>query len=194
MRILIVLAHPKPDSFNAALCGALCAGLAEAGHQTDIADLYAEGFDPVLRGPELDTLGTGHPLSDVAVYQNRILQAQALAFVFPVWWFGVPAILKGFVDRVFQEEFAFRFTSDRGVRGLLHHEKALVIRTAGASASFYRLFRFGRPLEKTFDEWTLRTCGVRTVRNVFFHDVLNVSDAARLRYLERVRRLGRDYF
>jgi NAD(P)H dehydrogenase (quinone) len=194
MRILIVLAHPKPDSFNAALCRAFCEGLHEAGHETDIADLYVEAFDPVLSGSELDTLGTGRPHGGVATYQKRILQAQALAFIFPVWWFGVPAILKGFVDRVFQEGFAFRFTADGRVRGLLPHAKAVVICTAGASASLYRLFRFGRPLEKTFGQWTLKTCGIRTVLHMRFHNVLSAGDAARARYLKKVKQLGLKFF
>jgi NAD(P)H dehydrogenase (quinone) len=194
MHILIVLAHPRPASLNAAVCDALCSGLRETGHTIDLADLNAEGFDPVLRGPELDQLGAGPPGKDVAAYQQRMLRADALAFIFPVWWFGLPAILKGFIDRVFQEGFAFRFTSRGRVRGLLAHKSALVICTAGASSSLYRLFRFSRPLEKTFVEWTLKTCGIRTVRQVIFHDVKNVSAAARARYLKQARRLGREYF
>ena len=194
MRVLIVLAHPKSDSFNAAVCGALCDGLAQAGHQPDMADLYAEGFDPVLRGSELATLGTGRPLPDVAEYQERIRQAQALAFVFPIWWFGAPAILKGFVERVFQEEFAFRFTASGKIQGLLPHEKALVICTSGVSAALYRLFRFGRPLEKSFDEWTLKICGIHRVRRIMLHDVLTADDSTRARYLERIRRVAGDFF
>ena len=194
MRILIVLAHPKSDSFNAAVCAALCEGLQAAGHEIDIADLNSEGFNPVLRGPELDRFGSGPPLDDVVGYQQRILRADALAFVFPVWWFGLPAILKGFVDRVFQEGFAFRFTEDDKVRGLLRHKKALVIGTAGASATLYRVFRFGRPLEKTFGEWTLKMCGIRAVRHVLLYDVVTIDTATRKRYLEKVRRLGSRYF
>ncbi len=194
MRVFVVLAHPAPDSFNAALCSELCAGLREAGHEADVADLYAERFDPVLGGPELATLGTGRPLPDVAAYQERILRAEALAFVFPVWWFGVPAILKGFVDRVFQEEFAFRFTSGGRVKGLLHHKKALVVCTTGVSRPLYRLCRFGRPLEKAFDDWTLGICGVGNVRHVVFYGVPDAADATRARYLKEVRRLGRRYF
>jgi NAD(P)H dehydrogenase (quinone) len=194
MRILIVLAHPKSDSFNAAVCAALCEGLRAAGHEIEIADLNAEGFNPVLRGPELDKFGTGPPLEDVVCYQQRLLRADALAFVFPVWWFGLPAILKGFVDRVLQEGFAFCFTENGKVRGLLPHKKALVIATAGASAALYRLFRFGRPLEKTFGEWTLKMCGIRAVRHVLLHDVVNIDSAARARYLKKVRQLGFRYF
>lgn len=194
MRILIVLAHPKSDSFNAAVCAALCESLRAAGHEIDIADLNREGFHPVLRGPELEELGTAPPLEDVRRYQQRILSADALAFIFPVWWFGLPAILKGFVDRVFREGFAFQFTKGGRVHGLLRHKKALIIGTAGASAALYRLFRFGGPLEKTFGEWTLKMCGVRAVRQVLLHDVVNTNDAARERYLKKVRQLGLRYF
>ncbi len=194
MRILIVLAHPGSDSFNAAVCAALSAGLRAAGHEIDVADLNAEGFDPVLRGPELKTIGAGTPLADVIRYQQRILRADALAFVFPVWWFGLPAILKGFVDRVFQEGFAFRFTGSGKVRGLLPHKKALVIGTAGAPAALYRLCRFGKPLERAFGEWTLKMCGIRAVRYVLLYDVVNTDAAARERYLQKVRLLGLRYF
>jgi NAD(P)H dehydrogenase (quinone) len=194
MHVMVVLAHPRLDSLNAAVCEALCDGLRETGHTIDLADLNAEGFDPVLRGPELDQLGTGPSCKDVVAYQKRVLLADALAFIFPVWWFGLPAILKGFIDRVFQEGFAFKFTSRGRACGLLAHKNALVICTAGASSSLYRLFRFGRPLEKTFVEWTLKTCGIRTVRQVIFHDVKNVNAATRARYLKQVKRLGREFF
>ncbi len=194
MRIFVVLTHPNPESFNAALCAELCAGILEAGHETDVADLHAEGFEPVLGRAELETIGTGRPLPDVAAYQVRILRADALAFLFPVWWFGVPAMLKGFIDRVFQEGFAFRFASGGRVKGLLRHEKALVLCTTGMSRPLYRLYRFGRPLEKTFDDWTLRICGVRDVRRVVYYSVAGVTDTTRARYLKEARRLGREYF
>jgi len=194
MRVLVILAHPKADSFNAALCTALCDGLRDAGHEADIADLYAEGFDPVLRGPELAPPG-GHRLPRVvADYQRRILCAHALAFVYPVWWFGTPAMLKGFVDRVFREDFAFRFTASGRVRGLLRQEKALVICTTGVTEALYRLFHYGRPAEKTFDAWTLKSCGIRRVKRILLHDVVNADEATRAGYLQHVRQLGREYF
>ena len=194
MRIFVVLVHPKADSFNAALCAALCDGLRDAGHEADVADLYAEGFDPVLRGPELTPPGIGRLPRDVTDYQRRILRAHALAFVYPVWWFGTPAMLKGFVDRVFREDFAFCFTAGGRVRGLLLHEKALVICTTGVTESRYRQFHYGRPMERAFDAWTLRGCGVRQVKRVLLHDVVDADDATRTGYLLRVRQLGREYF
>jgi len=194
MRIFVVLAHPNADSFNAALCAALRDGLHDAGHEADVADLYAEGFDPALREPELRPPGASPLMRDVADYQRRILRAHALAFIHPVWWFGTPAMLKGFVDRVFREGFAFRFTASGQVRGLLHHRKALVICTTGVTGSLYRLLHYGRPLTKTFDTWILKSCGVRQVKRILLHDVVNADDATRQGYLLRVRLLGRRYF
>jgi len=169
-------------------------GLLDVGHEVDVADLYAEGFDPLLRGPELDTLGSGRPLPDVAAYQERILKSQALAFVFPLWWFGIPAILKGFIERVFQEEFAFRIISTARVQGLLKHRKALILCTTGASAHVYKFLRFEPPLKKIFGEWTLKSCGIHNIRHVVFYDILNASDARRSRYLDQAHQLGQRYF
>jgi len=194
MRILVILAHPKRDSFNAALQKAVCEGLRAAGHLTDVIDLYAEGFDPVMRGAELDALGTGRPPADTAAYQRRILQSQGLVLVFPVWWFGIPAILKGFIDRVFEEGFAFRFESDGSVRGLLTLKKALVLSTTGAGASPYRRFGFARPLKDAFDEWTLKLCGLRTVRHIFFYGAPTIQPAARAEYLRKAKKLGLTFF
>lgn len=194
MRVMVILAHPNQSSFNAALVSALVAGLEEAGHEPDVADLCAEGFNPVMAANELETLGTGDSLEDVRSYQKRLLAAQGLAFVFPVWWFGLPAVLKGFVDRVFQENFAFRFGPGGMPEGLLPAHKALVLNTAGTGPRLYKTFGFGKPMVKTFDEWTLKVCGLRHVRRVTFHEVVTCADEVRRGYLDEARQLGREFF
>jgi NAD(P)H dehydrogenase (quinone) len=194
MRIMVVLAHPNPSSFSAALMRALVSGLEEAGHEADLADLCAEGFDPVMGAKELETLGDGDPSDDVRSYQERLLAAHGLAFVFPVWWFGPPAILKGFVDRVFQENFAFRFGAGGMPEGLLPARKALVLNTAGTGAVLYKTFGFGKPMAKTFDEWTLKICGIKEIRHVIFHEVVTCAGTIRQGYLHEARNLGREFF
>ena len=194
MRVLLVLAHPRGDSFNAAVAKALSDGLEEGGCRVDLADLYTEGFRPGLSAEDLATFEAKDTPPDVASYQDRVRAAQGLAFVFPVWWFGQPAMLKGFFDRVFFENFAFRFTPNGAVEGLLSHRKALVVNTAGAKEDFYKAFGFDGPLRKTLDEWTLKICGVREVEHVIFHDVVNTTDAVRHSYLEKARTLGRTFF
>ncbi len=194
MRVLVLLAHPKPDSFNAALLKEFVGGLVEAGHEPDVADLYGEDFRPALGAEDLACMGAEAPDPAVRSYQERILAAQGLAFVFPVWWFGPPAMLKGFVDRVFQENFAFRFKEGGLVEGLLHHRRALVLNTTGASALMYRTFGFGDPLRKSFCDWTLRFCGIKEVEQILFHEVVNTDDATRAAYLLEARWLGREFF
>ena len=194
MRILVVFAHPRRDSFNGALLDALVEGLAEGGHAPDVADLYAEGFDPRLGAQELPRMGSGRPEPEVAHYQRRLLAAEGLAFVFPVWWFGPPAILKGFVDRVFEENVAFRFNGRRWAEGLLPARRALVLSTTGAGGALYRALRLAGPMQKTLGEWTLRACGVKQVKQELFHEVVTTDDATRRRFLDRARRLGRTYF
>ncbi len=194
MRVLVILAHPSRESFNGALSAALRDGLLAAGHKAELLDLYAERFNPVLGKSELETLGSDRPLKDVAACQQRIKAANGVAFIFPVWWFGVPAILKGFIDRVFQEGFAYRFNVDGSVKGLLRIKRALILCTTGASADRYRLAGFGRPLRKSLDDWALRMCGIQDVKNVFFYDVVSTDNKMRQRYLKKAQLLGRTFF
>jgi len=194
VRILLVLSHPRADSFNAAVAAALKGSLEGEGHEVDLLDLHGEGFRPEMRPEDLEAVATGRFAPDVAALQARVSAAAGLAFVFPVYWFGPPAMVKGFVDRVFFEGFAFRFLPGGRVKGLLHQERALVLCTAGASALLYRTFGFHRPMRKVLVDWTLRMCGVQTVRLEIFHGVTEASDARRKGYLDEARRLGRAFF
>lgn len=194
MRVLVVLAHPRPDSFNHALARELCAGLGESGHEADLADLYAEGFRPELDAEDFRLFGDGGAPPDIRTYQERVSSARALAFVFPVWWFSPPAMLKGFVERVLFEGFAFRFGRGGRVVGLLSHERALVLNTGGASSAMVQLFGFSKPMDQTFCEWTLKFCGVKEVRRVLLSGVVDASEAERGRHLAEARRLGREFF
>lgn len=108
-KFLVVYAHPVRDSLAAALRDAVADGLAEAGHTVDIVDLYEDNFQPVLSAEERTAyMEPGYaPAADVAGYCDRLKAADGLVFVFPQWWFAMPAILKGFVDRVFVPGVAF---------------------------------------------------------------------------------------
>ncbi len=194
MRILLVLSHPRADSFNASVAAALRESLESEGHEVDLLDLHREGFRPEMRPEDLEAAATGRFAPDVAALQARVSAAGGLAFVFPVYWFGPPAMVKGFVDRVFFEGFAFRFLPGGRVKGLLRQERALVLCTAGASALLYRTFGFHRPMRKILVDWTLRMCGIKTVRMEIFHEVTEVTDARRREYLDEVKRLGRTFF
>lgn len=111
MRVLVVFAHPVENSFSAALHRMVLETLRASGHEVDDIDLYADGFDPRLSREEWltyhDVEVNRKPVND---YVERLLAAEALVLVFPVWNFGYPAILKGFFDRVFMPGVSFRMS------------------------------------------------------------------------------------
>jgi NAD(P)H dehydrogenase (quinone) len=95
---LWVIAHPDPQSLNARLCSVGVAALQDAGWTVDVSDLYAAGWDPVL-------VEEGGP--DVEAEQRKLRRAELLVVQFPLWWYSMPAMLKGWIDRVFEAGFAY---------------------------------------------------------------------------------------
>ncbi|HYU12949.1 MAG TPA: NAD(P)H-dependent oxidoreductase [Stellaceae bacterium] len=135
MRILVVHAHPLRDSFTAVLRDAIVAKLREGGHEVDECDLYGEGFDPVLTAEERRAYNTTQPdMAAVEPYVARLRAAEALVFCFPTWWYGMPAILKGWFDRVWVTGVAFTLPEGGGaIRPALHNvRKFAVVTTYGS--------------------------------------------------------------
>jgi NAD(P)H dehydrogenase (quinone) len=135
MRVLVVYAHPLSDSFAAALHATIVRRLRDAGHDVDDCDLYAEGFDPVLTAPERRAYNTAYPdLTAIASHVARLRAAEALVLCFPTWWYGMPAILKGWFDRVWQADVAFTLPAGGGaIRPALSNiRKFAVVTTYGS--------------------------------------------------------------
>lgn len=133
MRVLVLYAHPLPESFHAGLHRLVVDTLRARGHEVDDCDLYAEGFNPVLSAEERrgyhEAPGNRRP---VAGYVERLLRAEALVLCFPTWTFGPPAILKGFFDRVMMPGVAFHLDEGQPVRpGLTHIRRILAVTTYG---------------------------------------------------------------
>ncbi len=126
MRVLYLYCHPLADSFHASLKAQALNGLKQAGHEVDLMDLYAEGFDPVLsqegRRQYHDLEANQSGLEDMIA---RLRQAEALVVQFPVWCFGPPAMLKGFFDRLFMPGVAFDLTNPAKVMPMLGNIKKL---------------------------------------------------------------------
>jgi NAD(P)H dehydrogenase (quinone) len=116
MRALLVVAHPLDDSFTKAAARRVAATLERRGIEVDVLDLYAEGFDPRLTGQERRSYFTSrYDSGAVRAYVERLERAEKLVLVFPQWWFGVPAILKGFFDRVLVPGVAFDHPTGGGM-------------------------------------------------------------------------------
>jgi putative NADPH-quinone reductase len=134
-RALVVHAHPDPDSYSRALRDRAVAGLGRGGWHVDVVDLYASGFRPAMSLEERRAYHGPEPVLDPAVQEQVALvqRARALVFVYPTWWWGVPAVLKGWLERVLVPGVGFVFDARHHVRpGLTHVDRLVGISTYGA--------------------------------------------------------------
>jgi NAD(P)H dehydrogenase (quinone) len=135
MNALIVFAHPDPSrSFNAALRDVAVRTLTESGHQVEVSDLYAMEFKAVGDAGDFDPKGYA---DDVKAEMRKFEKADLIIFNFPLWWYSAPAILKGWIDRVFASGFAYG--GGRGVyaKGPFKGKRAMVAMTTGSLETSY---------------------------------------------------------
>ena len=132
MRILIILGHPDPKSFNHAIASSVYDTLRNDGHQVTLHDLYAEAFDPLLPVQEIHERGTIPAV--IQKHCEDLRSADGIVIVHPNWWGQPPAILKGWIDRVFRPGVAYRFEegdSGEGIPiGLLKAKAVVVLNTS----------------------------------------------------------------
>ena len=187
MNVLVVFSHPRRDSFCGAVMDSFVSGLKAAGHRAEIADLHAEGFDP--RMPEADEPDWENPgkrySPEVLAEQARISRNEALGFVFPVWWWSVPAMLKGWIDRVWNHGWAYGSTK-------LAHHRALMIATASGSAATYDKRRYGPAMQAQLVVGTLNYCGIAAAELELLFDVMEGADI-RAGHLTGAHTLGKDF-
>jgi putative NADPH-quinone reductase len=132
MRVLYLYCHPLPESFHAGIRASALDGLRRAGHEVDLCDLYAEGFDPVL-----SEQGRRHYHDEnvnqrgLEPYVARLKAAEALVVQFPTWCFGMPAMLKGFFDRLIMPGVAFDISDPKQVKSLVSWRRVAGIVTYG---------------------------------------------------------------
>jgi putative NADPH-quinone reductase len=184
-RALVVFAHPCAESFSAALKAVVVDRLTARGWQVDLCDLYGEGFDPVLtagerRGYQDEATNT----LPVQAQVDRLRAAEVLVFVYPVWNFGMPAILKGWIDRVFLPGVSFRLEGGLVAPGLTHVRRLAVVTSYGATA--FRAFAAGDPPKKFFTRVIRFICRPDRLRYLALHDMNRVTEAGRRAFLARV--------
>jgi putative NADPH-quinone reductase len=188
MRVLYLYAHPLPESFHAAIRDAAREGLAQAGHRVDLCDLYAEGFNPVLSPEERrgyhEIPQNRAPVED---YVRRLEAAEALVLSFPTWCFGLPAILKGWMDRVLLPGVSFRLEDGVAKPNLLHIRKVAGISTYGRPR--WTALLMGDPPRKAVTRYFRVITGGRAgVSYRALYDMNRASDSARAAFLAKVRR------
>jgi len=170
----------------------ITAGLEESGHEVRAKDLYQENFNPILSADDLAILHTGEIPPTIAKEQEQLLWADSLVFIYPLWWFDRPAMLKGWFDIVLTNGLAFEYSSE-GVKGLLKHKKALVIITAGGSEKYFKDNDALQLIHRPVTDGTLSFCGIKDVSHQIYYDISNLSDDERTAILDKTKKTGLEF-
>ncbi len=195
MRILIVLGHPNPGSLNHAIAHAVRDDMCEAGHDVVFHDLYAERFDPLLLGDEIPE--NGNVPAEIQAHCNDLCSADCIVIVHPNWWGQPPAILKGWIDRIFRPGLAYRFEegdSGEGIPiGLLRAKAVVVLNTSNTKEEREQTV-FGDPLDAIWRRCIFELCGVRSFHRRMFTIVVTSTRKQRTAWIEEAKAICRKAF
>lgn len=186
MKTLIIYAHPNPKSFNAAICQTTVDEVKAQGGEVKIHDLYKMDFNPILKSDDFTELFEGRVPKDVQPLQDDIRWADVLVVIFPTWWASVPAIMKGYFDRVLTNGFAFQY-GPGGAEGLLKGKRAIVFQTTGTPGEPLSHSGMTRAMTVTTDMGVINFCGIDVAAHEFFYAVPYVTDEERQEMLKLVR-------
>ncbi|EPL14420.1 NAD(P)H-dependent oxidoreductase [Pseudomonas sp. CF161] len=192
MHALIVVAHHDPLSLTHSLAAQVAAGLAEAGHTWEIADLSAQGFDPRFNpGDHAVHRQQVAPPADVAAEQARIDGADALVLVYPVYWWSMPGLLKGWIDRVFANGWAFDYSPEAKLLKKLRHLNVHLLALGGADAGTFERHGYAKAMQTQIDHGIFDYCGARVASS---HLLLDSESRDPRPHLALARNLGLELF
>ena len=191
-RHIIVLSHPGPDSFNHSVAHAYRDAVRETGQQAEIRDLYALGFDPVLKSCERPGPAQAHFLPDVTAELDAIQGSDVFVLVYPIWFGGPPAMLKGYVDRVLGAGITPRSEVEKVPTGLLGRKTLLSLTTSASSSIWLDEQGQQSALQTVFDRYLAHAFGMRGSRHLHLGHVTDeLSKRFAQQHLADVREAAR---
>lgn len=193
MHALIVISHPNPQSLTHAVAHSFVEGIEESGdHTTEVADIAAEGFQPAFNQADRCAYLLQKPLpSDVRSEQARIDRADALALVYPIYWWSFPGQLKGWIDRVFANGWAYDEAPDGTLGKRLGRLDVHLIGIGGADGGTYARHGYDKAMRAQIDHGIFDFCGARVVTSEF---LLDVNGPAAASHIVTARALGGKVF
>ncbi|MFO1090677.1 MAG: NAD(P)H-dependent oxidoreductase [Hyphomicrobiales bacterium] len=169
MHVLSVIAHPNANSFSHQVLKAFAAGAIAAGHTHEAADLYRENFDPVMSMRDMEQFDGAPMTADVLAEQARVDRADALCLIYPIWWYGMPAMMKGWLDRVWSAGWAYEWKHDPE-GSLLRQRPLTLLLPTGASERQITEFGCEDRLDHVWRHGVFGYCGVDPIRIHFLLD------------------------
>jgi len=185
LKYLILYAHPNPKSFNHAICETVHAELNRSGATVSVRDLYSMNFNPVLSADDLAGMMQGQLQPEVKAEQEHISSADVIIVIYPLWWAGMPAILKGYIDRIFTDGFAYRIAGT-DLEGLLKNKRVLLITTTGAPKEMYEASGMFKSMAQTTGEGIFQFTGMELIEHKYFCAIPYVTDEDRKKMLEEL--------
>ena len=190
MRLLFIHAHPVPESFNTALCTAAVDSARACGHEVLLIDLHAEAFNPVMSADERRGYTKPGPVpADLAHHVQALQWAEGLILVYPTWWYAQPAILKGWMDRVWRPGIAFTLHEEgQRLRPALANVRLIGVISSFGSPWWFWTFLIGAPGRKIILRG-LRFCTAARTKTFWLglHEIDAQTATTRSRYIEKVR-------
>ncbi|MBD8557953.1 NAD(P)H dehydrogenase [Pseudomonas lactis] len=192
MHALIVVAHHDPQSLTRSVAAEVGAGLTASGHTFEMADLAAEGFDPRYTAADHQVHRTrATPPADVLAEQARIDRADALVLAFPIYWWSMPALLKGWVDRVFVNGWAIDYSPDTPVQKKLRHLQVHLLALGAADESAFDRHGYAKAMNTQIDYGIFDYCGAQVLTSELLLD--SESGTAQV-HLHKARAVGQGLF
>ncbi len=191
MKAVIVFNHPYEGSFCNAILNSVTKGLQNANHETDVIHLDKEGFNPVMSSKDLIAFRDKKPIdSKVLEYKSRLEQADHLILIFPIWWELMPALMKGFIDKVIFPGLAYDYVtgSNTKMKPLLTNIKKIsVITTMNTPRVLYNLI-FGNAIKKALLRGTFWKLGYKNRKWISLNMVKQTSDEKRHLWLKNIEK------
>jgi len=190
MKVAIVFNHPYEGSYCTAILNAVTSGLQKAGHEIDLIHLDNDEFDPVMRAKDLKGFKDGIPSDpQVLKYRERLNEAGHLIMLFPIWWELMPAMTKGFIDKVIFPGVAYDYDNSGKYPKMIKRWKAInsvtIITTMNTPSLVYRLV-FGNAIKKAVFSGTFWKLGFKNRKWISFNMVKFVSQAKREKWLLKI--------
>lgn len=184
MNHLIIFANPNPASFGNAICNELKRVSEAKGNTVRVRNLYETGFNPVRSAD--DAIEGGATPGDIKAEQAYIAEADHITFIYPVWWGSMPAIMKGYIDRVFSYGFAYSY-DETGVQKLLVGKCGSMICTTGSTDEAYEKSGIHAAMRLIASEVIFGFCGIEPVKTLFLGNIAGISHKDRENLLAQLQ-------